>query len=54
MSVIIYILQQGENVILLSWEAMIHFELSCPRAHNVPAPNKTCGGKLLIEEIAKS
>ncbi len=27
--------------------------ISCPRAHNVPAPNKTCD-KLLIEETAKS
>ena len=27
--------------------------ISFPRAHNAPAPIKTCG-KLLIEEIAKS
>ncbi len=27
--------------------------ISCPRAHDVPAPNKTCG-KMLIEETFKS
>ncbi len=31
----------------------ISWTISCLRANNVPAPNKTCG-KLLIEEIAKS
>ncbi len=31
----------------------ISWTISCLRAHNVPAPNKTCK-KLLIEEIAKS